>query len=154
MLLSRHTKVRRREFITGLSSAVALPLAARAQQLKVPVVGYLSPGRAGLSGPAVAAFRAGLAETGYVEGRNVALEFRSAEGQIDRFPALAADLVRRQVTLIIAEGIAAARAAKSATTTIPIVFAIGVDPVRDGLVTSLNRVRAATLPAQSFSPKN
>jgi putative ABC transport system substrate-binding protein len=132
--------LRRREFVAGLGGAATWPLAARAQQRAVPVIGYLSVGSpGGLSNDDVAAFRAGLAETGYVEGRNVALEFRWMEGQIDRAPALAADIVRRQVAIIVAQGFGVARAAKLATTTIPIVFTTGVDPVRDGLVASLNR---------------
>jgi putative ABC transport system substrate-binding protein len=130
--------MRRREFITLLSGAAAWPFAAGAQQQALPVVVWLDLGRSGCCDPTHAAFRVALAETGYVEGRNVALEFRSAEGQIDRLPALAADLVRRKVAMIIAGGGGAAHVAKSATTTIPIVFAIGNDPVGDGLVASLN----------------
>jgi putative ABC transport system substrate-binding protein len=104
--------MRRREFITLLGGATVWPLRARAQQRAVPVIGYLSVGSPSNSN--VAAFRAGLAEIGYVEGRNFAFEFRWMEGQIDRAPALAADLVRRQVAIIIAEGFGVARAAKSA----------------------------------------
>jgi putative tryptophan/tyrosine transport system substrate-binding protein len=128
----------RREFVALLGSAIACPIAARAQQQSVmPVIGYLSAERFETSG--LAAFRKGLSETGYVEGQNVTIEFRWAEGQADRLPALAADLVGRRVAVIAALSNIAAVAARATTTTIPIIFTIGGDPVKIGLIGSLNR---------------
>src|SRR6516162_6393331 len=130
--------MRRREFIAGLGSAVAWPLVAQAQQPAMPVIGFLNGGLPDGYATNVAAFRQGLKETGYVEGQNVVIEFRWAEGQYDRVPAMAAELVRRQVTVIVANS-PGNLAAKAATTTIPIVFTVANDPVQIGLVGSLSR---------------
>jgi putative ABC transport system substrate-binding protein len=132
--------MRRRDFITVLGSAAAWPLVTRAQQAAMPVIGLLGSESPDLYAERLRAFHQGLRDTGFVEGRNVAFEYRWAEGRYDRFPALLAELVSRRVTLIGAfAGDPPALAAKAATTTIPILFATGGDPVAGGLVASLSR---------------
>src|SRR5207247_951096 len=138
------SKMRRREFIAGLTSAAAWPLAARAQQAKAPAVGLLNG--ASFEGPyavPVAAIRQGLQESGFVEGRNLAIEYRAANGQYERLPELAADLVRRQVTVIVAIGGSTPElAATAAASTVPVIFANGSDAVELGVVNRLDRPQA------------
>jgi len=133
--------MRRRDFIKGIasSSVFVWPLSASGQQLASPVIGFLDPRTPEVVASPVRGFRQGLKETGYVEGENLAIVYRWAEDQLDRLPALATDLVRRPVTVIFAGGPQGSFAAKVATTTIPILFVVGADPVELGLATSLSR---------------
>jgi len=131
--------MRRREFITLLGGVAMWPLTVHAQQPAMPVVGFMMAGSRAALRDEIAAFEAGLKEMGFVEGQNLALEYRFAEGQFDRFPALASDLIHRQVSVIVASSPQGALAAKRATKTIPIVFSLGADPIETGVVSSLSR---------------
>ena len=131
--------IRRREFITVAGGTVAWPLAARTQQAAMPAIGFLNLTAPDGDPDRLRGFRQGLKETGYIEGDNVSIVYRWAENQVDRLPELAADLVRRQVTMIATAGVPATLAAKAATTSIPVLFVVGDDPVRQGLVASLAR---------------
>jgi putative ABC transport system substrate-binding protein len=143
--------MKRREFITLLGTAAAWPLAARAQQRALPMIGLLSSRSPAVDAPFIALIRQRLNETGFVEGQNVTLEYRWAEGRYDRLAGLAADLVRQQVAVIVTlGGDASALAAKAATATIPIEFATGSDPVRTGLVTNLHRPGGNTTGVSTF----
>jgi putative tryptophan/tyrosine transport system substrate-binding protein len=149
--------MRRREFITLLGGAVAWPVATRAQQPAIPVIGFLNSGSAAEWAHLVAAFKEGLSEAGFVEGTNVAIEFRWAQGENNRLLSSATDLVRREVAVIAAFGPSAALAAKAATTTIPIVFIAGTDPIDLGLVTNFRRptgnVTGLNVFAEVLTPK-
>ena len=143
--------IRRREFIAGLGGAAAWPLTARAQQRAMPVIGYLSSSAADYDASTLVAFRRGLGDVGYTEGRNVAIEYRFADAHYDRLTVLAADLIQLKVRVIVAAAVNPAHAAKAATTTIPIVFSISGDPVAEGLVSNLNRPVGNLTAVTSFS---